>query len=288
MYAITGITGNVGSALGRTLLAAGRRVRAVVRDARKGRSWAEKGCEVALAEMEDAAALFVAFKEVDGVFILPPPEFDPAPGFPEARRVITAVKAALEAARPRKVICLSTIGAQATQPNLLTQRTLMEQQLRELTIPVSFVRPAWFMENFTWDVASARDAGVIASFLQPLDKPFPMIATADVGRVAAELIQEDWNGCRVVELEAARRITPNEVATTFAKILGHPVRVAIVPRETWGSLFKSQGMKNPLPRIQMLDGFNEDWIEFERGESGSMKGKVTLETVLRGLIEAGA
>jgi NAD(P)H dehydrogenase (quinone) len=288
MYAITGITGNVGSALGRTLLAAGRRVRAVVRDARKGRSWAEKGCEVALAEMEDAAALFVAFKEVDGVFILPPPEFDPAPGFPEARRVITAVKAALEAARPRKVICLSTIGAQATQPNLLTQRTLMEQQLRELTIPVSFVRPAWFMENFTWDVASARDAGVIASFLQPLDKPFPMIATADVGRVAAELIQEDWNGCRVVELEAARRITPNEVATTFAKILGHPVRVAIVPRETWGSLFKSQGMKNPLPRIQMLDGFNEGWIEFERGESGSMKGKVTLETVLRGLIEAGA
>jgi NAD(P)H dehydrogenase (quinone) len=47
-------------------------------------------------------------------------------------------------------------------------------------------------------------------------------------------------------------------------------------------------MKNPLPRIQMLDGFNEGWIEFERGESGSMKGKVTLETVLRELIEAGA
>src|SRR5262249_51372899 len=153
-----------------------------------------------------------------GVFILPPPEFDPAPGFPEARAVITAVKTALEAARPRKVICLSTVGAQATQPNLLTQRTLMEQQLRALAIPVTFLRPAWFMENFAWDVASARDSGVIASFLQPLDKPFPMIATADVGRVAAELIQEDWNGCRVVELEAAHRITPNEVAATFAKI----------------------------------------------------------------------
>ena len=288
MYAITGITGKVGGALARTLLAAGQPVRAVVRDPGKGRSWAEKGCEVALAEMEDAAALFVAFKEVDGVFILLPPEFDPAPGFPEARAVITAVKTALEAVRPRKVICLSTIGAQATQPNLLTQRTLMEQQLRALAIPVTFLRPAWFMENFAWDVASARDTGVIASFLQPLDKPFPMIATADVGRIAAELIQEDWNGCRVVELEAAHRITPNEVAATFAKILGHPVRVAAVPRETWGSLFKSQGMKNPMPRIQMLDGFNAGWIEFERGESGSMKGKVTLETVLRGLIEAGA
>ena len=286
MYAITGITGKVGGALARTLLAAGQSVRAVVRNAGKGRSWAEKGCEVALAEMEDAATLAAAFKEVDGVFVLPPSEFDPAPGFPEARAVINAVKTALEATRPRKVVCLSTIGAQATKPNLLTQRTLMEQELRGLTIPVTFLRPAWFMENFALDVASARDSGVIASFLQPVNKPVPMIATADVGRVAAELIQKDWHGYRNVELEAAHRITPNEAAATFARILGHPVRVEIVPRETWGSLFKSQGMKNPMPRIQMLDGFNEGWIEFERGESGSMKGKVTLETVLRELIEA--
>jgi NAD(P)H dehydrogenase (quinone) len=288
MYAITGITGNVGGALARTLLAVGQRVRAVVRDACKGRSWAKKGCEAALAEMEDAAALAAAFWEVDGVFILPPPEFDPAPGFPEARGVITAVKTALEAARPRKVVCLSTIGAQATQPNLLTQRTLMEQELHELRIPVTFLRPAWFMENFAWDVASARDTGVITSFLQPLDKPVPMIATADVGRLAAELIQQNWHGRRIVELEAAHRISPNEVAATFSKILGHPVRVEAVPRASWDGLFKSQGMKNPRPRIQMLDGFNEGWIEFEGGESGSVKGNITLETVLRGLIEHAA
>src|SRR5215470_3891432 len=117
MYAITGITGKVGGALARTLLAAGQPVRAVVRDAGKGRSWAEKGCEVALAEMEDAAALSAAFCEVNGVFIIPPPEFDPAPGFPEARAVITAVKSAIEAARPGNVVCLSTIGADATRNN---------------------------------------------------------------------------------------------------------------------------------------------------------------------------
>ena len=43
-------------------------------------------------------------------------------------------------------------------------------------------------------------------------------------------------------------------------------------------------MRDPIPRIQMLDGFNEGWIEFEGGEAGSVKGKVTLETVLRELI----
>ena len=58
-----------------------------------------------------------------------------------------------------------------------------------------------------------------------------------------------------------------------------------MPRETWESLFKSQGMKNPEPRIQMLDGFNEGWIEFEGKNVGSRKGKVALQTALRTLIE---
>jgi hypothetical protein len=43
-------------------------------------------------------------------------------------------------------------------------------------------------------------------------------------------------------------------------------------------------MKNPMPRIQMIDGFNEGWIEFEGGEAGSRQGNVSLETVLRTLI----
>jgi uncharacterized protein YbjT (DUF2867 family) len=236
--------------------------------------------------MEDATALAAAFQDADGIFILPPSEFDPAPGFPEARRVITAVMKAIEIARPKKVVCLSTIGAQATQPNLLTQRTLLEKALGTISVPVVFLRPAWFMENFAWDVASARDNGFIASFLQPLDKPVAMIATADIGRLAAQLILEEWQGVRVVELEAARRYTPNDVAEALGRIVGRPVKAEAVPRETWGSLFISQGMKDPIPRIQMLDGFNEGWIEFEGGIAGTAKGATDLEEVLQGLAEA--
>lgn len=286
MYAITGITGQVGGALARSLLGAGKPVRAVVRNAAKSEPWASQGCEIAVADMLDAKALAEAFRGADGVFVLPPSEFDPSPGFPEARAVIGAVKAALEKSRPRHVVCLSTIGAQSAQPNLLTQRTIMEDELSHLPMPVTFLRPAWFMENYSWDVAPARDNGVIASFLQSLDKAFPMIATADIGRLAAELIQDDYDGKRVVELEAAKRYTPNEVAAAFAKILGHPVKAEVVPRDTWSALFKSQGMKDPIPRIQMLDGFNEGWIEFEGSASTRQKGPTDLATVLKALVEA--
>jgi NAD(P)H dehydrogenase (quinone) len=80
-------------------------------------------------------------------------------------------------------------------------------------------------------------------------------------------------------------VTPNEVAATFANLLEKPVKMKAVPRETWESLFKSQGMQNPIPRIRMLDGFNEGWIEFESGEAGSRKGNVALEAFLRTLVD---
>jgi uncharacterized protein YbjT (DUF2867 family) len=283
MYAITGITGQVGGAVARNLLAADQPVRAVLRDAAKAAAWAERGCDIARADITDAAALTAAFAGTEGVFILLPPTFDPTPGFPEARAAIAAVRSALVAARPGKVVCLSTIGAQAVQPNLLNQLGLMEQELGTLPLPVAFLRAAWFMENAAWDVAPARDTGVIPSFLQPLDKPVPMVATADIGRVAAGLLQDRWTGRRVVELEGPRRVAPDEIAAAFSKILGRPVRMAVVPRDDWADLFVAQGMKNPTPRMQMLDGFNEGWIEFEAGPDGTVKGTVELETVLRDL-----
>ena len=102
-----------------------------------------------------------------------------------------------------------------------------------------------------------------------------------------ELLQETWTGRRIVELEGPQRITPNDVAASLAKILGRPVRAEAVPRDTWEGLFAAQGMKNPIPRAQMLDGFNEGWIEFEGGERGSLKGSTEIETVLRQLVERG-
>ncbi|MEJ1167403.1 NmrA family NAD(P)-binding protein [Variovorax sp. CCNWLW186] len=283
MFAITGITGQVGGTVARVLIDNGQRVRAVVRNAEKGAAWARKGCEVAVADLYDAAALKKAFAGVQGVFFLLPPVFDPSPDFNEARRVIAAVREALEVARPSKVVSLSTIGAQALQPNLLQQHQLQEKSLGTLPLPITFLRAAWFMENATWDVAPARTTGVIPSFLYPLDKPVPMVATEDIGRVAAELLQETWQGRRVVELEGAR-LSPNDIAAAFGRVLEREVRMEAVPRATWEALFKSQGMKNPVPRAQMLDGFNEGWIDFEGDASSTRKGTVSLDTVLQTLI----
>jgi uncharacterized protein YbjT (DUF2867 family) len=282
MFAITGITGQVGGVVARTLLAAGKNVRAVVRDIAKGDTWVCQGCEAALAPMDDADALRAAFAGMEGVFLLLPPNFDPSPGFPESQQIIAALREALEGARPDRLVALSTVGAQATSENLLTQLSLMEQTLRTLPLPVTFLRAAWFTENAAWDLPSARDTGVIPSFLQPLDRKIPMVGIADVGRVAAELLQESWKGTRVVELEGPERISPHDIAASYAHLLGRAVSAKAVPRDTWETLFGSQGMHHPTPRMRMLDGFNEGWITFEHA---TLKGRVEMQTVLRGIIE---
>jgi NAD(P)H dehydrogenase (quinone) len=128
--------------------------------------------------------------------------------------------------------------------------------------------------------------GVIASFLMPLDKTFPMVAAKDVGRVAAKLIQEEWSGTRVVELEGPRRVSPNDLAAAFANAPGKPVRAEAVPPETWKTLCRSQGMKNPQPRMRMLDGFNEGWIDFPDDSANARKGSLIAKQVIAALVQS--
>jgi NAD(P)H dehydrogenase (quinone) len=285
MIAITGITGRIGGRVAEHLTAQGTAVRGVVRDPKKGEHCKRQGCEIAVAQPSDEKALTAAFRGAEAVFIVPPPIFDPHPGFAEAYAAMTAHRNAAREAGVGKVLYLSTVGAQARQTSLLSQHTVGELIFGELAAPVTYLRPAWFLENIAWDIGSARDTGVVHSFLNPIDKPVPMVAIDDISRVAAELMQQQWDRHRVVELEGPKRITPMDIADALGKALGRSVRAQAVPRESWEGLFTRQGMVNPYPRIRMLDGFNEGWIEFEGGIEGSCKGETTAETVIGKLID---
>ncbi|PLZ00952.1 NmrA family transcriptional regulator [Burkholderia sp. WAC0059] len=286
MFAVLGITGQVGGAVARALLDSGESVRAVVRSEGKGRPWAELGCNVAIADMDDADAVERALQGVQGAFVMLPSNFDPEDGFPDTIRTVDALCRALEAARLEKIVCLSTIGAQADETNLLSKFQYVEARMGALPSAVTFLRAAWFMENATRDIKLAAETGVIASYLQPLDRRVPMVSTEDVGQVAAEILsRESWAGSRIVELESSNRVSPDEIASTLSKLLGRSVRAKAVPRETWEARFRAQGAANPQLRIRMLDGFNEGWIEFEHGPAGSRKSSITLEAAFERMVK---
>jgi NAD(P)H dehydrogenase (quinone) len=244
MFAITGVTGKVGGAVARSLLAQGQKVRAVVRDAEKGSSWSAQGCDIGIASVEDAAGLTKAFHGAKGVFLMTPPDFDPQPGFPQTHKAAAAIRHAIETARPGKVVFLSSVGAHVAEPSLLNNAKITEEMLRTTSVPIALLRPAWFMENAAWDVEAARQ-GVVPSFLQPLDHRIPMVAASDIARTAAELLNETWMGVRVIELEGPRRYSANDIVAGFSAALERPVRAEAVPRDPWGHCFARKAWRTP-------------------------------------------
>jgi uncharacterized protein YbjT (DUF2867 family) len=282
MFAVMGVTGKVGGAVARHLLAMGAPVRAIVRDKTTGAVWSEAACEVAIATLDEEGSLAAAFDGARGVFAMLPPQFDPSPGFPAAHAMIATLHGALAAAQPERLVVLSTVGAEATQPNLLNQLGLLEVALANLSSRTTFLRAAWFMDNAAGDVKDAR-RGVIRSHLQPTDRAIPMIASRDVGQCAADLLLAD-QAPAIVELEANERVSPDRIAAAYAKALGHDVRAVAVPREAWEAEFRAAGMTNPLPRMQMIDGFNQGWIDFAGRGAGARKAATTIDQVIAELV----
>ncbi len=289
MYAVMGITGQVGGAVARSLLESGKSVRGIVRDPAKALAWQQLGVQLVVAASGDALALAEAFRGTEGAFVMMPSIFAPSPDLREARAFTAAITLAIRRAGLPKVVALSTVGAHHEMGlGILAQVRLFEQAIRALPLPVTILRPAWFMENASWDVDSARDSGRIATFLVPANRAIPMVATADVGLTAGTLLLESWNDARIVELEGPEPVSPDALAAALGQALERDVLAVAVPREQWEGLFRSQGSEDPSLRIQMLEGFNSGWIGFEGVPNLHQKGRVPLSVVIEGLVDARA
>jgi uncharacterized protein YbjT (DUF2867 family) len=257
---VFGVTGRTGAATADALLRAGQAVRVVVRDAAKGRPWAERGAEIALADLTDLGAVTKALSGVQGAYVVNPQQYGRDDLFELADRIAaTTARAALEAGVPR-LVALSSVGADRDGgTGWIGMNRMVEQRLAETRIPAIFLRAAYFMENWTPLVAHAVHTGTLPTFLAPPQRAIPMVATADVGATAATLLLEDWMGTRAVTLAGPQDYAPNDVAAIVAAALGTPVDVAVLPEAQWPQALADAGFSNAA-----LAGF----IEMTRGLNG--------------------
>ena len=285
MFTVMGITGNVGGVVAENLLAAGKTVRGVVRNPEKAKAWAQRGVELVQSAYADAAGLTKAFTGAEGVFAMIPPDFAPAPGLPDQKRTIVAIREALEQAKPGKAVFLSSIGSE--QPSglgLITSTHLLEQATRTLPIPVAYLRAGSFMENWLGAVDRIRATGEMPFFYGPLDRKFPLVATRDIGLAAARVLQESWTGERVMEVSGPEGGTDlYETAAAFGNALGRDVKPVQLPEPAWQSVLEAMGM--PADRtglyIEMVKSFNSGWIHFGNSGAETFHGPTTIETFAR-------
>jgi uncharacterized protein YbjT (DUF2867 family) len=285
MFVITGATGNTGSVVAKTLLAAGKKVRAVVRDEKKAQALKALGAELFVADITDTAALERAVSGADGVYFLSPPD-NVAKDFINERKSLTEAQiAALARAKVPHVVVLSSIAAQhrdGTGP--IRSLHHVEQQLRRAGIPSTFVRAAYFVENWGAVAHPVKQDGVLPSFLA-LDVPVPMVSTADIAKTAARALLEGPRGFRAIELAGPTDPTPNEVAAAAGKILNRPVKAIQAPLEAVVPTFTSFGISQNVAALyrEMYEGIGSGHVAAEPGNEKA-RGTTTLEETLRALL----
>jgi uncharacterized protein YbjT (DUF2867 family) len=241
MFLVMGVTGKVGGATAKHLLAQGKKVRALVRDRAKAASWADQGVELVDGDWNDAADIERALESVEGAFVMLPPIWAPAPDFPEARGVIANYVEALTKAPPPRVVALSSMGANRTSGmGLITALSLLEQGFRDLKLPIAYVRAGGFFENFLYGFQVAQ-GGALPVFYNPTNRKSTMVATDDIGsKVATLLSGPAWSGQRVIELGSM--VSADEVAAQLGDVMKLDVKAVAVPRGEWPNTFEQFGI----------------------------------------------
>ena len=155
MYSIIGVTGHVGGMVAANLQEAGLPFKAVVRNESRAKELERKGWQTVIAELHDVGALTKAFSETKGVFVMTPPLLEPADPVAEHDKMLKALIIAINAAKPGKLVYLSSVGAQHPAGTGAIRKLYdMEQAFNKLSLPTASIRAAWFMENFAGQIGA--------------------------------------------------------------------------------------------------------------------------------------
>jgi uncharacterized protein YbjT (DUF2867 family) len=284
MFVVMGATGNTGKIVASTLLARGKAVRVVVHDAAKGKALSDQGAEVAVGDLDDRTALERALRGAEGAYVLLPPVMGSTQVRVDNDRRAKTLAAAIAAAGVGHVVMLSSIGAQhpdGTGP--ITSLHDAEATLAARAPTATFLRPAYFMENWASALGGIAQ-GVLPTFLLA-DKPFPMVATRDIGRAAARLLVEGGNGRQIVQLAGPREYTPGEVAAALGRVVKKPIVAQHLPVETMAAALESFGMNSEWARLfqELTQGMNTGHVAWEKGPP-TWRGETDIEDVLTLLV----
>ena len=286
MYVVFGANGRAGGETARALIERGKIVRVVLRREEQAAPWKAIGAQVAVASIEDVDAVAAALEDASGAFLLNPP---PVAGDPHARteEIGIALAEGIRRAGLPKAVVLSSIGAQhATGTGVITTLNRIEALLDGAGPAIAFLRSGYFIETWSEVADAAIGERVLPSFLEPAQK-IPMVSTIDVGRAAAQLLDEDWEGRRVVELTGPQDWSADDVAAAFAGVLGHPVATVFVPPEKRAAMLASAGVPAEVAAalLGMYAGIADGHVVHQPGTE-QLRGTVSLAAAVRRIVSA--
>jgi uncharacterized protein YbjT (DUF2867 family) len=229
---VIGATGQQGGAVIDALLKQRIPIRAITRNPNgdKARTLAEREVEVVYGDLEDVDSVRAAFDGAAAAFAMTTHDGPDGPKREVAYgRVIAA--AAADAGLP--FLVYSSVGGveRASGVPHFESKHRIEQVLLD-TVPVTFVRPTFFMETLRLMI---RRDGAHVTVAMPLagDVAIQMISVRDIGRAAAALLLMPDPAVAPVEI-AGDELTGEQIAARIARRLGSTTSYVQLPLDVLG------------------------------------------------------
>ena len=234
-------------------------------------------------DLEDRASIDAAIKGVYGVFSLQnfwdgfPARFLGAEGeIRQGKNVADAAKAA----SVQHFVYASGGGAERVSGvSHLDCKLVIERYIRALRLPATIIRPVFSMDNFDTPAFGYQQPVLEGRLELPLieDKKLQLVASEDIGHFVALAFERPGDFLGASFELAGDELTMTEIAATFTRVMGRPVRF------TGGPAYIAEIRKFSEEFASMYTWFNESgFAAFLPGLRALHPGLVRFEQYLRG------
>ncbi|MBT2468429.1 SDR family oxidoreductase [Streptomyces sp. ISL-66] len=261
---VTGATGALGRLVVADLLTRvpADRIAAVARDAAKASDLAAQGVEVRVADYDDPASLARAFREGDRVLLISGNEI--------GRRIDqhTAVIKAAVGAGVAQLAYTGILGGPEADFELAAEHRATEQAILDSGLPYTFLRNGWYHENYTRDLASHLERGILVGSAG--EGRVASAARADYAAAAAVVLTGEGHLNRAYELSGDAAWTLAEYAAELSAQAGREVAYAELPAEEHQAVLVGAGLPEGFAAV-----FVDVDAAIRRGRLGSTGGDLS-------------
>ena len=223
MIMVTGSTGTIGKDVVKELRGMDARFRVVARDPEKARKLLGD-VQIGRGDLGDRASLDAAFEGGTKLFLLGPGS---PTQVPDQHNAIEAAKAAGITHVVRSSAFVSDTGSTSSLGRWHGQT---DEELRRSGLKWTILQPEAFMQNLLGSVGTIKQQDSIYGTSK--DGKIAMIDTRDIARVAAHALVDPGHEGKTYVLTGPEAIDYAQVAETFSRVLGRPIKyVNLAPEQ---------------------------------------------------------
>ena len=278
---ILGATGKVGSKTVNNLLGKGHTLRLIARHADKLQEFANKsGVEIHAGDSFDSDFMAEVMKGGDVAFLMMPTSVDAQNAGDYQDKMGKAQIEAIKKSGIKKMLFLSSVGGHTEEhTGMVAGLARQELRLNQLAdVDVLILRPSYFMENFFSNISLIKDIGINGSTILS-EKHFPIIATVDVAKIAAEKLSDlSWKGKPVLPLLGPKDYSMSEVTKALGAAIDKPdLQYVQFPDDEAKQSMVQWGISESVAQafVEMTGGINLGYFNTEKRDSNS-----TTETTI--------